>query len=83
MVNEKFNDAYNQIPILMIASIFNVIIGLVSTVYIAKKDTKGHSKNINYYCNNKFNSRFSINKICRNICSNYFNTCSIYDNGNL
>lgn len=44
MVNEKFNDAYNQIPILMIASIFNVIIGLVSTVYIAKKDTKAIAK---------------------------------------
>lgn len=44
IVNEKFNDAYNQIPILMIASIFNVIIGLVSTVYIAKKDTKAIAK---------------------------------------
>ena len=44
MVNDKFTDAYNQIPILMIASIFNVLIGLCSTVYIAKKDTKEIAK---------------------------------------
>lgn len=44
MVNNKFTEAYNQIPILMIASIFNVIIGLTSTVYIAKKNTKEIAK---------------------------------------
>lgn len=40
MINEKFNEAYNQIPILMLASLFNVIVGLISVIYIAKKDTK-------------------------------------------
>lgn len=40
MINEKFGEAYNQIPILMIASLFNVIVGLISVIYIAKKDTK-------------------------------------------
>lgn len=40
MVNEKFGDAYNQIPILMIASLFNVLVGLLSAIYVARKDTK-------------------------------------------
>lgn len=43
-INEKFAEAYNQIPILMIASIFNVILGLLSVIYIAKKDTKTIAK---------------------------------------
>lgn len=44
MINEKFGDAYNQIAILMTSSIFNVIVGLTSVVYIAKKDTKAVAK---------------------------------------
>lgn len=44
MINEKFGEAYNQIPILMLASVFNVIAGLLSVIYIAKKDTKSVAK---------------------------------------
>lgn len=40
MVDSKFKEGYNLIPILMIGSIFNVIIGLISAIYVAKKDTK-------------------------------------------
>ena len=40
MVNEKFNYGYYLIPILVIASIFNIIVGLLSSVYIANKNTK-------------------------------------------
>lgn len=40
MINEKFGEAYNQILILMISSLFNVLVGLISVIYIAKKDTK-------------------------------------------
>ncbi|MGH2101413.1 lipopolysaccharide biosynthesis protein [Aerococcus urinaeequi] len=40
MINEKFADAYNHIPILLIGSLFNVIIGLISVVYIGLKLTK-------------------------------------------
>lgn len=40
MINEKFGEAYNQIPILMLSSLFNVLVGLISVIYIAKKDTK-------------------------------------------
>ena len=43
-VNEKFNEAYNLIPILMIAVIFNMLIGLISVIYVAKKDTKAIAK---------------------------------------
>lgn len=43
-INEKFNESYNLIPILMIAVIFNMLIGLISVVYVAKKDTKAIAK---------------------------------------
>lgn len=35
---------YAQIPILMLASLFNVIVGLISVVYIAEKKTKEVAK---------------------------------------
>ncbi len=44
LINIKFQEAYNQIPILMISSIFNVMVGLLSVIYIAKKDTKAVAK---------------------------------------
>lgn len=44
MINKKFAQAYNQIPILMISSLFNVVVGLISVIYIAKKDTKAVAK---------------------------------------
>jgi len=43
-VNEKFAEAYGQIPILMLGTLFNVVIGLISVVYIAKKVTKEVAK---------------------------------------
>lgn len=39
MMDDAYKEAYNQIPILMIASLANVGIGLISTVYISKKKT--------------------------------------------
>lgn len=44
MINEKFENAYNQIPILMLSSLFNVVVGLLSVIYVAKKDTKAVAK---------------------------------------
>lgn len=44
LINEKFNEAYNQIPILMLSSLFNVGVGLVSVIYVAKKRSKDISK---------------------------------------
>lgn len=41
MVNNQFADSYNQIPLLMLASMFNVLVGLCTTLYVAnKKSTK-------------------------------------------
>lgn len=40
LVNSKYFDAYNYIPILVLGSIFNVVICLYSAIYIAKKMTK-------------------------------------------
>lgn len=40
IINQKFAEAYLYVPILMFASICNVVIGAISVVYVAKKDTK-------------------------------------------
>lgn len=40
LINEKFDGSYYQIPILMLGSLTNVCIGLISVVYIAKKETR-------------------------------------------
>lgn len=40
MINKKFIGGYNLIPILTVASLFNVIVGLISVIYIANKNTK-------------------------------------------
>lgn len=44
MINNAYGDAYFQIPILMLASLGNVGVGLISVVYIAKKKTKEVAK---------------------------------------
>ena len=40
MVSPKFKSGYGLVPILLLASVFNIIVGLISTVYVAEKDTK-------------------------------------------
>lgn len=40
MINRNYFVGYYQVPIMMIASIFNIIIGLIGTVYVANKNTK-------------------------------------------
>lgn len=37
MINAQYNDAYNQIPILMLAVLCQVVVGLYSVVYVALK----------------------------------------------
>lgn len=44
MVNKQYVDAYNYIPIYMIAALGNVGVGLLSAIYIAKKDSKAVAK---------------------------------------
>jgi len=44
LINEKFSEAYNQIPLLMLSSLFNVGVGLVSVIYVAKKRSFDISK---------------------------------------
>lgn len=44
MINKEYSDAYNYIPILMISTLFNVVVGLLSVIYVAKKLTKEISK---------------------------------------
>lgn len=40
LINAKYSDAYNYIPILILGAVFNVAICLYSAIYIAKKMTK-------------------------------------------
>lgn len=40
MINENYSEGYNQVPLMMIGSIFNVVVGLISAIYVAKKNTK-------------------------------------------
>ncbi|MGU9047063.1 lipopolysaccharide biosynthesis protein [Clostridium perfringens] len=40
MINSKFREGYVLIPILIIASVFNVVVGLISVIYVGKKNTK-------------------------------------------
>lgn len=40
MINSKYEDAYYQIPILMIGVFFSAMIGVMSAYYIADKNTK-------------------------------------------
>ena len=44
MINKTYSEAYNQIPILMLGSLANVMIGMISVIYIAKKKTKEVAK---------------------------------------
>lgn len=39
LLNVKFISGYGLVPILMVAAIFNVIVGLLGSVYVAKKKT--------------------------------------------
>ena len=39
-IKDTYVDAYNYIPILLLANIFNVLIGLIGAIYIAKKNDK-------------------------------------------
>lgn len=40
LINSKFNDGLVLVPILLLSSFFSVIVSLIGTVYIAKKNTK-------------------------------------------
>lgn len=40
MINVNYISGYDIVPILMLGSLFNVVVGLISTVYVAKKNTK-------------------------------------------
>ena len=63
-VNQKFSTAYYQIPILMVASEFQVIVGLYSVIYVAKKKS-GEIAKTSFYAAvvNIFIDILLINKI--------------------
>ena len=44
LINEKFSEAYFQVPILMIASFFNILVSFLGSIYVAKKLTKEIAK---------------------------------------
>lgn len=44
MVDSRYAAGYNQIPILMIGSLFNVLVGLISAIYVAEKKSSQLAK---------------------------------------
>lgn len=40
LINEKYSYGYGLVPISVIATFFNVVVGLVSVMYVAKRNTK-------------------------------------------
>lgn len=40
MINKNYSSGYGLVPISIIASLFNVVVGLISVIYVAKKNTK-------------------------------------------
>lgn len=40
LINAKYRDGYGLVPVSLLATLFNVVVGLVSVVYVAKKNTK-------------------------------------------
>lgn len=40
MINENYSFGFKLVPILILGSLFNVIVGLISTLYVANKATK-------------------------------------------
>lgn len=44
LVNEKFAEAYYQIPILILGSVFNILVSFLGSIYVAKKLTKEIAK---------------------------------------
>lgn len=40
MINEKFSSGYGLVPLSILGSLFNVVVGLISVIYVAKKNTK-------------------------------------------
>lgn len=44
MINNKFADAYWQIPILMLGTIFNILVSFLGSIYVAKKLSKEIAK---------------------------------------
>lgn len=44
LINDQYNQAYGQIPILMLAVLFQVIVGLYSVVYVALKKSNEIAK---------------------------------------
>lgn len=44
MINNNFSDAYFQIPLLMVAAFFNILVSFIGSIYIAKKLTNEIAK---------------------------------------
>lgn len=40
MINKKFSAGYGLVPISILASLFHIVVGLLSAIYLAKKNTK-------------------------------------------
>lgn len=44
MINEKFSEAYGVLPVFLLGSMLNIVVGLFSVIYVALKKTKEIAK---------------------------------------
>lgn len=44
LIKDSYREAYKYVPILLLSNIFNVLIGLIGSIYVAKKMTKEVAK---------------------------------------
>ena len=67
MINAQYADSYIQIPILLLGSYFNSLVGIFGAVYVAKKKTKNIAKSSIYAAV----INLVINLVCISKCGLY------------
>lgn len=78
MINSNYAEGYNLIPILMMGALFNAVVALMSSIYLANKNTRTIA-NISFISALiNIITHFCLLKSCRIICSCTINFCSLF-----
>ena len=78
LINDCYFIGIYQIPIMMLASIFTVYMGLITTIYIARKETKVIAKSISIACCINIIINCIFIRYMRFICSFFININCLY-----
>ena len=82
-VNNLYVDAYYQIPILMIAVLFQVIVGLYSVIHVALKKSAEIAKTSFLTAIINITVDLALNQIHWLVCSICIDTYCIFGNGSI